>query len=207
MKYHYEIIESQAVYRGFLKLNRYRLRHELFQGGESESLVRERLEGLRAASVLLYDPRLDQVVLVEQFRIGALGCEPYPWVLETVGGYVPDGEADESVARREAMEEANCTIGRIEQICEFMVSPGISVDRIVLFCGEVDSARAAGVHGLDHEGEDIRVAVMATDDAIGELYRGRANSTSILIALQWLAMNRNALRERWLNDASTNERQ
>jgi ADP-ribose pyrophosphatase len=197
MKFDYEILETEAVYRGFLKLNRYRLRHELYLGGESETLVRERLEGLRAASVLLYDPRLDQVVLVEQFRIGAVEREPVPWVLETVGGFVPDEEADEAVARREAVEEANCEIGRIEQICEFMVSPGISVDRIVLFCGEVDSSQAAGVHGLDHEGEDIRVVVMKADEAIAELYSGRANSTSILITLQWLAMNRTALRERW----------
>ncbi len=206
MKFHYEILETQPVYRGFLKLNRYRLRHELYLGGESEALVRERLEGLRAASVLLYDPRLDQVVLVEQFRIGAVGRETSPWVLETVGGFVPDGETDESVARREALEEANCAIGRIERICEFMVSPGISVDRIVLFCGEVDSARAAGVHGLDHEGEDIRVVVMGADQAIGELYTGRANSTSILIALQWLAMHRAALRARW-SEASASERE
>ncbi|MEJ2593391.1 MAG: NUDIX domain-containing protein, partial [Candidatus Thiodiazotropha sp.] len=167
-------------------------------GGESGTLIRERLEGLRAASVLLYDPKLDQVVLVEQFRIGAVGQEQPPWVLETVGGYVPEGESDESVARREAVEEANCEIGRIERICEFMVSPGISVDRIALFCGEVDASRAAGVHGLDHEGEDIRVVVMEADEAIGELYGGRANSTSIVIALQWLALNRAALRERWL---------
>ncbi len=197
MKFNYTILDTQTVYSGFLKLNRYRLRHELYLGGESEPLDRERLEGLRAASVLLYDPRLDQVVLVEQFRIGAVDQEQSPWVLETVGGFVPDDEADEAVARREAVEEANCAIGRIERICEFMVSPGISVDRIVLFCGEVDSSKAAGVHGLDHEGEDIRVVVMRADDAIGELYNGRANSTSILIALQWLAMHREALRERW----------
>ena len=203
MKFNYTILDTQAVYSGFLKLNRYRLRHELYLGGESEPLVRERLEGLRAASVLLYDPRLDQVVLVEQFRIGAVGQEQSPWVLETVGGFVPDDEADEAVARREALEEANCVIGRIERICEFMVSPGISVDRIVLFCGEVESAKAAGVHGLDHEGEDIRVVVMRADDAIGELYSGRANSTSILIALQWLAMNRAGLRERWLQKESS----
>ncbi len=202
MKFRYQILDSENVYRGFLKLNRYRLQHELYLGGESESLIRERLEGLRAASVLLYDPRLDQVVLVEQFRIGAVGMEPLPWVLETVGGFVPDHESDEAVARREAVEEANCEIGRIERICEFMVSPGISVDRIVLFCGEVDSAQAAGVHGLDHEGEDIRVVVMTAEQAIGELYSGRANSTSILIALQWLAMHRAALRERWLSGSA-----
>ncbi len=197
MKFQYEILKTETVYKGFLKLNRYRLRHELYLGGESETLERERLENLRAAGVLLYDPRLDQVVLVEQFRIGALEKEPNPWLLETVGGFVPANENDESVARREAVEEANCTIGRIERICEFIVSPGISVDRIALFCGEVDSSRAAGVHGLDHEGEDIRVVVMPAEEAIGELYNGRANSTSIIIALQWLALNRNTLRERW----------
>ncbi|MCU7807162.1 MAG: NUDIX domain-containing protein [Candidatus Thiodiazotropha sp. (ex Semelilucina semeliformis)] len=197
MKYRYEILQEDAVYRGFLKVNRYRLRHELFMGGESEELIRERLEGLRAASILLYDPKLDQVVLVEQFRIGAVGHETVPWMLEIVGGFVPEDESDESVARREAVEEANCPVGRIEAICEFVVSPGISVDRIALFCGEVDASQAAGVHGLDHEGEDIRVVVMDADEAIGELYNGRANSTSITIALQWLALNRKDLKARW----------
>ncbi|MCU7844936.1 MAG: NUDIX domain-containing protein [Candidatus Thiodiazotropha sp. (ex Monitilora ramsayi)] len=197
MNYQYEILQNDEAYCGFLKVNRYRLRHELFMGGESEELIRERLEGLRAASVLLYDPKLDRVVLVEQFRIGAVGLEPAPWMLEIVGGFVPDNESDESVARREAVEEANCPVGRLERICEFVVSPGISVDRIALFCGEVDASHAGGVHGLDHEGEDIRVVVMDADEAIGELYDGRANSTSITIALQWLALNRTVLRERW----------
>ncbi|MEW8487846.1 MAG: NUDIX domain-containing protein [Candidatus Thiodiazotropha sp.] len=197
MEYNYELIETDPVYRGFLKINRYRLQHDLYLGGKSEALIRERLEQLRAVSVLLYDPRLDQVVLVEQFRIGAVGKEPVPWVLETVGGFTPEGESDESVARREALEEANCEIGRIEHICEFMVSPGISVDRISLYCAEVDASNAEGVHGLDHEGEDIRVVVMDAEAAINELYTGRANSTSIIIALQWLAINREGLRSKW----------
>ncbi len=201
MQYRYELIETDPVYRGFLKVNRYRLQHDLYLGGKSEALVRERLEQLRAVSVLLYDPHLDQVVLVEQFRIGAVGKEPVPWVLETVGGFTPQGESDESVARREALEEANCGIGRIEKICEFMVSPGISVDRIALYCGEVDASNAEGVHGLDHEGEDIRVVVMDAEAAIAELYTGRANSTSIIIALQWLALNRSGLRQRWSENA------
>jgi ADP-ribose pyrophosphatase len=197
MAYQYKLVETDPVYRGFLKLNRYRLQHDLYLGGQSEVLVRERLEQLRAVSVLLYDPRLDQVVLVEQFRIGAVGQEPVPWILETVGGFSPEGESDESVARREALEEANCEIGRIEPICEFMVSPGISVDRIALFCAEVDASNAQGVHGLDHEGEDIRVVVMDAEAAFAELYTGRANSTSIIITLQWLQVNRDRIRAQW----------
>ncbi|MEW8506381.1 MAG: NUDIX domain-containing protein [Candidatus Thiodiazotropha sp.] len=197
MQHKYELLATDPVYRGFLKVNRYLLQHDLYLGGKSEPLIRERLEQLRAVSVLLYDSRLDRVVLVEQFRIGAVGKEPVPWVLETVGGFTPEGESDESVVRREVLEEANCEIGHIEHICEFMVSPGISVDRISLYCAEVDASNAEGVHGLDHEGEDIRVVVMDAEAAIRELYTGRANSTSIIIALQWLAMNRDEIRQKW----------
>jgi ADP-ribose pyrophosphatase len=197
MNYQYQIHNTETVYRGFLKVRRYELQHELFQGGESQPLIRERLEDIGAVSVLLYDPKRDQVVLVEQFRIGAMGFLESPWLLETIGGLQTDGEEEESVARREAFEEADCEIGRLVRICEFLVSPGISVDRIKLYCGEVDASRAGGVHGLDHEGEDIRVVVMDADAAIAELYGGRANSTSIIMALQWLALHRETLRESW----------
>ena len=42
---------------------------------------------------------------------------------------------------------------------------------------------------------------MDADEAIGELYGGRMDSTSVIIALQWLALQRDALRSRWLIDA------
>ena len=197
MKYKYELIDNKRVYDGFLKINRYRLRHELYQGGQCDEIVRERMEELQASSVLLYDPILDRVVLIEQFRIGALEQPGHPWMLETVGGYLGADETPEEVARREALEEADCELLNLEPICTFMVSPGISVDRIHLFCGQVDASKAGGVHGLDHEGEDIRVLVLDADQAIGELYGGRMNSTSVIIALQWLALHRNDLRQRW----------
>ncbi len=199
MKYRYEIIDSERVSDGFLKLNRYRLKHDLYEGGSSRELIRERLEGLQAASVLLYDPNLDQVVLVEQFRIGALDHQNPPWVLETVGGYIGENESPEDVARREAEEEANCKITELESICTLMVSPGHSVDQIFLFCGRVDASEAGGVFGLDHEGEDIRVVVMDAEQIIAELYDGRVNSTSIIIAVQWLEKERETLRARWLS--------
>jgi ADP-ribose pyrophosphatase len=195
-----EIIETDTLYRGFLELRRYRLRHRLFEGGWSPELVRERVEGLRAASVLLYDPARDEVVLIEQFRIGAMDSENGAWVLETVGGYVPPDEAPEAVARREVREETGCAVGDLVPICEFAVSPGFSTERISLFCGRVDAGAAGGVHGLDEEGEDIMVRVLPADDAIGGIGRGGIDSTSVIIGLQWLAVNRDDLRRRWASD-------
>lgn len=192
-----EIVEEETLYRGFLGLKRYRLRHRLFSGGMSPLLIRERVESYQAASVLLYDPDLDRVVLIEQFRIGALEAGERAWLLEVIGGIIDANESAEAVARREAMEEAGCRIREILPICRFLVSPGYTSEQITLFCGRVDASGAGGIHGLADEGEDIRVAVLSADDALAELYGGRANSTSIVIALQWLAMNRERLRREW----------
>ena len=193
-----DILESETLHQGFLKLRRYRLRHPLFEGGMSPELVRERVEGLRAAAVLLYDPRRKEVVLVEQFRIGNLGAASGAWVLEPPGGFVPSHESPEDVACREVREETGCHVKRLVPVCEFFVSPGFSTERISLFCGLVDASDAAGVHGLDHEGEDIRVCVLSADEAIAGIGKGPINSTSLIIALQWLALNRADLDRRWL---------
>jgi len=201
MRRQIELIARDTVFDGFLRVDRYRLRHSLYSGGTSRELVRERVERLRAAAILLYDPDADRVVMVEQFRIGAHEAGEGAWLLEIVGGYVPPDESPEAVARREAAEEAGCEVGEIEPIGEFYLSPGTSVERISLYCGRVHAPAGGTVHGLDHEGEDIRVEVLPADAAIAELFTGRANSTTAIVTLQWLAANRSGLRARWLAGA------
>jgi len=196
MKYEYEILEKGQLSTGFLKLVRYRLRHRLFAGGWSEEVVRERLEPLRASSVLLYDPQQDEVVLIEQFRIGALESDN-PWLLEIIGGHIGAGETPEEVARRESLEEAGCEVLDLLPICEFLVTPGTSGERNHLYCARVDASQAGGIHGIKEEGEDIRVEKMSFADAMDEIYGGRINSTTGIMAMQWLALNREQLQQRW----------
>jgi ADP-ribose pyrophosphatase len=199
MDYKFNIIQTETLTDGFLPVKRYRLRHSLFAGGDSQELVRERVEGYRAASLLPYDPIRDEVVLVEQFRIGAIEDPAGAWILEITGGILEGEEHSfEQIARKETMEEAGCQVDEIVSICEFMVSPGTSSERIHLFCGLVDSSKAEGIHGLDHEGEDIRVVVLPALEAIKGVESGRINSTASIIALQWLALNRDDLRRCWV---------
>lgn len=189
-----EILHRSTAYEGFLKLKRYQLRHTSFHGGWCEPVFRERIEGLAAVSVLPYDPVRDEVVLIEEFRIGAL--EQEPWLLEVVSGYRERDESPEDVARREAREEADLELGELMPVGSFYVSPGISSERIHLFCARVDSSGAGGVHGVPEEGEEIRVVTLPAEQAIGELF-GRINSTGPLILMQWFAANRERLRGIW----------
>jgi ADP-ribose pyrophosphatase len=193
----YEIVSDETVFSGFFQMNRYRLRHSSFHGGWCAEIVRERIERIAAVSVLLYDPRIDTLVLVEQFRVGMMGNADPPWSLETVSGFCDtEHETAEQVARREVVEETNCALKALTHIGEFFVSPGMSVERINLYCGWVDASNAGGVHGLDHEGEEMRVVTMSRAAAVAELF-GRLNSTSVIMALQWLEANHAHLLATW----------
>ena len=197
MKHQIDLIDAETGYEGFFLLKSYRLRHSLYTGGMSRELVRERVERLRAVAVLLYDPDLDRVVLIEQFRIGALEQGAGAWLLEIVGGMWEEEEPPREVARKEAREEAGCAILELLPIGDVWVSPGTASERVMLYCGRVDASGAAGVHGLDHEGEDIKVVVMEFHQAMEALSRGRISAATAIIALQWLALNRERVREQW----------
>ena len=192
-----EILDKECSYRGFFRMEKYRLRHTLFRGGMSEPIERELFERGHAAAVLLYDPWRDEVVVLEQFRIGALAAPGGAWLLEIVAGIIEDGEEAEEVVRREAVEEAGATISELVFICDYLVSPGGTSERISLYCGRVDSSHLGGIHGLADEHEDIRVTTVGFETTWQWLQQGVINSASPIIALQWLAMNRPTLRERW----------
>jgi ADP-ribose pyrophosphatase len=190
-----DIVEQQVVYQGFFRMERMRLRHTLFAGGWSAVMVRELLQRGHAVAVLPYDPVRDQVVLVEQFRVGAL--ETGAWLLEIVAGMIEEGEDPQDVARREALEEAACILHDLIPLYEYYVSPGGTSERIMLFCARVDASQLGGVHGLAAENEDIRVHVMDFNAALALLDSGKIYSATPIIALQWLLRQRASLRHQW----------
>ncbi|WP_411293351.1 ADP-ribose diphosphatase [Thiohalomonas denitrificans] len=192
-----EIIEREVEFEGFFRLERYRLRHRLFDGSMSPVIERELFERGHAAALLPYDPVRDTVVLLEQFRIGALEMPGGPWLLEAVAGIIEPGESAEDVVRRESQEEAGCTVTDLEPICRYLVSPGGTSETLTLFCGRVDSRDLGGIHGLESENEDIRVSVVPLDQALAWLEEGVINSAGPIIALQWLRLNRQRLQRLW----------
>lgn len=204
-----EVESCETAYSGYYRVDRYRLRYRLFAGGRSGSMGREVFDRGHAVAVLLYDPDLDRLVLIEQFRIGAFvahRAEPHldgafrPWLLEIVAGIIDEGESPEAVARREAMEEAGCEVGELEPVCRFLTSPGVTSESITLFCGKVDADGVGGIHGLDAEHEDIRVFTLPTNEAFRWLDEGRFANATALVAMQWFRHHHEELRRRWRTD-------
>ena len=83
------------------------------------------------------------------------------------------------------------------KICEYYNSPGASSEKVHLFCARVDASKAGGIHGLDHEHEDIQVEVLSEAEALGALQTGAINNAMSVIALQWLNINKASLLANW----------
>lgn len=191
----YKIDDTETLYQGFYRMERVTLTHQTFDGGEI-TIERELMDRPDAVCVLPVDFTTNQVVLIEQFRVGATK-QRNPWLLEAVAGLIETDESPEDVARREALEEAGVALGRLHPVTEYLPSPGGTNERIYLYVAEVDSALAEGIHGLEHEGEDIRVHRVSLRQAFAWCEDGTINNAPALIALQWLQLHQDHLRTVW----------
>lgn len=190
----FEIVAKKTIYNGFFRLEKYRLKHTLFQGGWSAELDRELFRRGNCVAVLLYDPIRDEVILIEQFRVGAILQPERAWLIEIVAGAIEEGETAAEVALREAKEEAGCEIQELKLIQAFYTTPGGASEWLSLFYGRIDSTGVGGIHGLDHEDEDIRVSAVKFDEVWKMLVQGKIESAIPIIAIQWLYIHRDRIR-------------
>ena len=188
----------ENLYDGFFKINLYQFKHALFAGGESEVIRREILERGDAVAVLPYDPVTEQVLLIEQIRIGAIKSKHTPWLLECIAGMTDGSEDYESVVKKEAFEEAGLNLTELEFMLSYLSIPGGTTERLFLYLAHADLSQInTGIYGLDTEGEDIKTHIMDLDEAFERLNRGEIDNAATVICLQWLALNRDRIRKKW----------
>ncbi|EGQ8025831.1 ADP-ribose diphosphatase [Vibrio vulnificus] len=192
-----EVLSKEPLFQGFFKMIKYRFRHKLFAGGWSNVIEREMFERGHAAAMLPYDPIRDEVVLIEQIRVGALEHQ-HPWQLEIVAGMIDRDESADDVVRREAQEESGLEVGQLVSVVSYYPSAGGCSEKLDVFIGEVDASKAHGIHGLDYEDEDIRVHVMTREQAYDLVKHGKIENGASIIALQWLELNHLQLKSQWL---------
>lgn len=163
---------------------KYTLQRSMYDGGMSGPIIREVMERGHAVAVLMCDPTRDEIVVVEEFRIGAIH-EDEPWVLGLVAGMIEEGEEAEDVARREAEEESGAVVRELEFIANYYCSAGGTTETTAVFYAEIDASKVDGVHGLEGESEDIKVVKMPAQEFIGSLSNPTLHTASLLVGGFW----------------------
>ncbi len=192
------VIDKERVYDGFFQMEKYVLKHKLFSEKQSQEFTREIFERGDAVVVMAYDIKQDSLILIEQFRPGALRGDDSPWLLEFIAGMFDNNESPEEVAIREAKEEANITltIDDLTPIMEYLSSPGGMSERIHLYLANFDSTQVynGALYGLAEEQEDILLHLVSRTQALELLAQGKITNAATIIGLQWLAINYQSLR-------------
>lgn len=184
-----QTLACEPLYKGFFKCNKFTIKHKLFNGEWSKPLQREFFERGKAAALLAYDKKKDCVILVEQFRFGAMNSQRSPWLFELIAGMIDEGQSAEDTVKREAVEEAGLIVNECQFMLSFFVSPGGTTETVDLFITNVDSTGIGGIYGLADEGEDIRVHVVPRKEAYQWVQSGKIDNGITIIGLQWLELN------------------
>jgi ADP-ribose pyrophosphatase len=196
---HVECLNTEILADAHFRYERLTLRTETYAGKLTAPYMREVLRSGRAVVVLLYDPILEKIIMIEQFRVGAYVNQlSSPWILECVAGMVDEGETAETAARREAREETGCDVKGLQYAGSYLSSPGLADEMVSIYVGEVDATRAGGVHGHAAEGEDIRTVIFSVEEALAAADHGGVVNIMAQVALLWFARHGDALRHRWL---------
>jgi len=179
----YQVSQKKRVYQGFFGMDEYTLEHDRFDGGRMR-VCRENMERGDAAAILLYDPAVDEVLLLEQFRIGPVARGENPWLIEIVAGMIDAGETAEQAIVREAGEEAGFAPSGVRFLGRYYTTPGACSERIDLFLGTVDKnspVSAGGGSAAEHE--DIRTFWVSRRKAMQMLDSGKITSGAPMLAL------------------------
>ncbi len=195
-----KIIEKDLSFQGYFRINTYYVKHRKFDGGWTEVFSREIFERGHAVAILPYDPIRDEIVLIEQFRAGALAANRInPWLIEIAAGIIDKGDTAEQAAYRELREETGCTVKNLTFCSDYLTTPGGSSETICLYIGEVDARDADGIHGLDDEHEDIRVFKVSREKALEMVDQGQVDNAVTMLAILWLDRHREKIISDWKN--------
>ena len=197
------VVQSrETVWKRRTQLDVVRFRNRRFDNTMSAERTWEVWLRGHAVGVLPYDPVLDRLVMIEQFRYPAVLAGVEPVMMEVPGGFTDANESEHQTAAREMQEEMGLATDRLHRIGRFVLSAGGSDENVTIFAGRVkapvaDGQGIAGYGGLASENEDIRIRVLDASAAIENALAGQYQNSITAIALLWFASKREWLRQEW----------
>lgn len=193
---HVAIADTRQPYTDYFAVQEHDLAFPRFRGGLSETVTRATFLGGDAVTVMPYDPALDSVLVIRQFRHGVFSRgDANPWTIEPAAGRIDPGETPEETARRELMEETGTEATALYRIADYYPSPSAYSEFIFSFVAIADlSGKDGTTSGLDSEHEDIMSHVLPFARLMEMVTSGAANTAPLVLSAFWLAANRATLR-------------
>lgn len=192
-----EVHETRQPYTAYFAVQEHDLAFPTFSGGSSALVTRATFLGGDAVTVLPYDPKMDCVLVIRQFRHGVYARgDANPWTLEPAAGRIDPGESPEETAHRELQEETGATAKALFHVANYYPSPSAYSEFLYSYVATADlSGQDGTTSGLESEDEDIMSHVVPFNELMALVASGAANTGPLVLSAFWLAANRDRLRQ------------
>ncbi|MFK3661285.1 GDP-mannose pyrophosphatase NudK [Scandinavium sp. NPDC088450] len=184
MSFNIEIIKDKILSENYFVLRN--ITYDLTRSnGEVIRHKREVYDRGNGATILLYNPGKQSVVLVRQFRVATwVNGNADGRLIETCAGLLDDDEPEDCI-RKEAVEETGYQVSNVRKVFELYMSPGGVTELVHFFVAEYDDSQRANAGG-GVEDEDIDVLEMPFAQALAMVKRGEIRDGKAVILLQYL---------------------
>jgi len=172
-------LESRRAYTG--RVVRLDVDTVRFPDGSTGELEIIRHPGAAAIVPCASDPHVDPdptILLIRQYRYAAGGL-----LWEIPAGTLDPGEDPEVCARRELLEEAGVTAGRLERMTSIWTTPGFTDEVIHLY---VASGLTAGTPSRERD-EFIEVVPQPLSQVLARIRDGEVRDAKTVVAILYMA--------------------
>jgi GDP-mannose pyrophosphatase NudK len=162
--------------------------------GERKQTSREAYDRGNGATILLYNPDKETVILTRQFRLPTyVNGNDSGMLIETCAGLLDD-EQPEAAIIRETEEETGYHINGLQKVFEAYMSPGSVTEKLffyIAYYDENDKRHEGG--GIDDE--DIEVIEIPFQQAVMMMSSGEIKDGKTIMLLQHLLIARQLKRQ------------
>lgn len=180
-----EITAEDRVYDGFRDVDIIRYREP---DRPDQEIRREIMRAHDAVAVVAWDPTLERLVLIRQFRVAAHVANGRGMTVEVVAGLVENGD-EEATVHAELSEEAGLTATHVTRFARMLTSPGMVDERISFWFATVDASNLIERGGLDEETEETFPFTCTLEEALAAIDAGRIENGIAMFALLYFARN------------------
>jgi GDP-mannose pyrophosphatase NudK len=161
----------------------------LTRSGQWKTISRETYDRGNGATVLLYNPEKDSVILTRQFRLPSfVNGNAGGWLIETCAGLLDNDDPEEAI-RRETEEETGYEIQSVEKVFEAYMSPGSVTEKLFFFIAHYnDTLKKSEGGGV--EDEDIEVMEIPFETALKMVQSGEIADGKTIMLLQHLLIQK-----------------
>jgi GDP-mannose pyrophosphatase NudK len=183
------IVNEEVLSDNWYTLRKYTFDYQRHDGNW-ERQSREAYDRGNGATILLYNPDKQTVILTSQFRLPTYtNGNNTGMLIEACAGLLDKDNAEDCI-KREAEEETGYKVSAVRKIFEAYMSPGSVTEILYFFVAEyADDMKVSDGGGCETEQENIEVMEIPFAKAIEMVSNGEIRDAKTIMLIQYAQLN------------------